>query len=210
MTIWIAGGSGPSTSMPSRCMSSESCWNPSSTFPSATSVPTGTPGGACTIRDFTASAIAPALEQPREVRAARPGRIADGASRRARRAGPRPRNRCRAAGARSNRHRHAGPDEVDPASGHDPALPDQLVDHVGRQHHRIERLRRRARAWPRRRRRPTRARPRDDRASNASDELGQHLTRGHRRNDPDRGSHRRSVDGAMCIAAPVCAAAGTD
>ena len=43
--------------MPSRCMSSASCWNPSSTFPSATSVPTGTPGGASTRRGAIALAI---------------------------------------------------------------------------------------------------------------------------------------------------------
>ena len=55
--VWIAGGNGPSTVMPGRFMSSESCWNPSATLPSATSDPTGTPGGGTTMRARIDSSI---------------------------------------------------------------------------------------------------------------------------------------------------------
>ena len=41
--------------MPSTCISSLNCWKPSSTSPRATSVPTGTPGGAWTVLFLIAS-----------------------------------------------------------------------------------------------------------------------------------------------------------
>ena len=52
------GGMGPITSTPSRCMSSLSCWKPSSTSPRVISAPTGVPAGACTTRGRITSAIA--------------------------------------------------------------------------------------------------------------------------------------------------------
>src|SRR5215475_6691008 len=50
VSIWIEGGRRPSTSMPSKLISSLNCWKPSSHSPFATKLPTGKPGGGITIR----------------------------------------------------------------------------------------------------------------------------------------------------------------
>ncbi len=76
---WISGGSRPMTSMPGTCINSLNCWNQSSTSPRATSVPTGTPGGACTMRGAINVGDAPALEQADKMRTARTRRIPDAA-----------------------------------------------------------------------------------------------------------------------------------
>ncbi len=57
VVTWISGGRSPMTSTPGRCINSLNCWKQSSTSPRATSVPTGTPGGACTIRGAIKSAM---------------------------------------------------------------------------------------------------------------------------------------------------------
>ena len=140
VTIWIAGGSVPTTSMPARCISSLSCWKPSSTSPRATSVPTGTPGGGLHEAVLDRVGDAPALEQLEQLHAARAGGVADAARRQHRpldrilRADVRPRR------AGAHRDGHAGVHQVDPAAGEDAAGGDQLVDRVGGQHHDVEGL----------------------------------------------------------------------
>ena len=62
--IWMAGGSGPITSMPLKCINSLSCWKPSSTSPRATRLPTGTPGGARTIRSLMSAAMPQRSKSP--------------------------------------------------------------------------------------------------------------------------------------------------
>ena len=174
VTAWISGGSGPMTSMPGTCINSLNCWKPSSTSPRATSVPTGTPGGACTMRGAIVVGDAPALEQADEVRAARTRRIADAA-----RAQHGVANRRFAADVGSrraggHRDRHARAREIDAAVRIDAAAGRQLLDRVGGQHDEIERFAVARCAAPRRRRRPTRSPPvvpiaaRSRRASSAS------------------------------------------
>jgi hypothetical protein len=77
VVIWTAGGIGPTTSMPSRWISSLSCWKPSATSPRRPCEPTGTPGWACTRRPCSSCGDAPALEQLQQRDAARAGGIAD-------------------------------------------------------------------------------------------------------------------------------------
>src|SRR5574337_1065217 len=108
VTICTPGGNGPTTSIPGTCISSDNCWNPSATRPSATTVPTGTPGGAWTIRG--------------EICAPQRFLAVDLRSRR----------------TRAHRDRDPRPDQVDPAAGDDPAGGDQLVDRLGGEHDRVE------------------------------------------------------------------------
>ena len=198
---WIGSGSVPSTSMPGRCISSLSCWKPSSTSPRATSEPTGTPGGACTMRPLDLLGDAPALEQLRQVHAAGPGGVARGCAPPARPGARRPPSRCRAAARRRARR-------SPPASA--PGRPG---------------CRRRdgpTRSGGRSRRRPARttskgspactrlaaSTPPTDSIATATPlrcvvgrgQLGQHLARGHRRDAGDRGRH--GVDPGLGEAGP--------
>ena len=104
--------------MPSRCISSLRCWKPSSTSPRATSVPTGTPGGACTMRSRKASAMPQRSNSAQQRHATGPGGVADAARRQQRLAqrGLAADVRPRRAGA--HRDGHAGMHQVGPAAGH--------------------------------------------------------------------------------------------
>ena len=108
-------GSGPMTSMPGTCINSLNCWKPSSTSPRATSVPTGTPGGACTMRDAIASAMPQRSNRRDQVRAARPRRIADAAGAQHRVANGRFGADVGSRRAGRDRDRHAGAREIDAA-----------------------------------------------------------------------------------------------
>ena len=102
--------------MPSRCISSLSCWKPSATSPRATSEPTGTPGRRLHRALAHCVGDAPALEQLQQRGAARAGGVADGGRGQH---GRRTASSLPMSGrgrARLHGHGHARAHEVDPAA----------------------------------------------------------------------------------------------
>ncbi len=138
--IWMAGGNGPSTVMPSRLMSSLNCWKPSSTAPRATRLPTGTPGGGLHDAALDLPGNAPTLEQAGQRNATGPGRIADAARGEhslAHRLFGRDVGLVRTC---AHRHRHARAHQVHFGAGLHAAGSDQLVDRIGRQDDHVKSL----------------------------------------------------------------------